>query len=103
MRAVVLIALALAAFASKPTPAKAEIFYPWCLKTDTGDGADNCSFDSFEQCKGSTVGAGGICVQNIWYTQQHPQAAAVSEPEPTTAPPPAAKKKPVASSRKPNQ
>lgn len=99
MRAVVLILLALATYASKPSPAKAEILYPWCMTTDNGDGALNCSYETFEQCRASLVGSGGNCFTNIWYAQQHAQPAAVSEP----APPPAPQKKPAASSRKPSQ
>jgi len=94
-------ALSAAAFlAFKPAPAKAEILYPWCLKTDLGDGAENCSFDSFEQCRMSLIGSGGSCVQNIWYFyQQKEQQArqAVSPPPPPApapAPAPAAAKKP---------
>jgi Protein of unknown function (DUF3551) len=93
---------AVAFVAFKPAPAKAEIFYPWCLMTDMGDGAQNCSFDSFEQCRGSLVGAGGFCMQNIWYTQQQkelqqhqaqPPVQQVRQPAPVakkkkTAPPP---------------
>jgi len=92
-------ALSAAAFlAFKPAPAKAEILYPWCLKTDLGDGAENCSFDSFEQCRGSLIGSGGSCVQNLWYFQQQKEQAqrqAVSPPPaPAPAPAQAAAKKP---------
>jgi hypothetical protein len=90
---------AVAFVAFKPAPAKAEIFYPWCLKTDLGDGAENCSFESFEQCRGSMIGAGGICVQNVWYTQQQKELQRQAQPpvqqvqQPAPAPAPVAKKK----------
>jgi hypothetical protein len=97
--------LLVAAVAFKPAPAKAEIFYPWCMKVYLGDGGDNCSFDSFEQCRQSSLGNGGFCVQNIWYKQepapQPPPVAAPAAATPAAAPPPQ-KKKP-APAPKPNQ
>jgi hypothetical protein len=79
------LALLVTAFTFKTAPAKAEIFYPWCLKTDLGDGAENCSFDSFEQCRQSLVGSGGNCIQNIWYAQQQKQQQP-QQPAPTQKP-----------------
>jgi hypothetical protein len=92
---------AVAFLAFKPAPAKAEIFYPWCMKTDLGDGAENCSYESFEQCRASLVGSGGSCIQNIWYAQQQKQmqqqvqapVQQVQQPAPAPTPAAAAKKK----------
>ena len=90
--------LLVGAFAFKPTPAKAEIQYPWCLRVYLGDGGDNCSFDTFEQCRESLMGNGGFCLTNFRYK---------AEPAPQPQPPlpaaqTAAHKKP-ATAPKPNQ
>jgi hypothetical protein len=94
--------LLVAAFAVKPTPAKAEIYYPWCLQVDAGDGAINCSFDSFEQCRGSLVGSGGFCFENLVYKQQQSAAPPPALQQTQQQSPPPQKKKP-APAPKPNQ
>jgi hypothetical protein len=85
------LALPVAAVLFKPVPATAEIFHPWCLKTDYGDGADNCGFESYEQCKMSMPGSGGTCIQNLWYTQQQQQQQQQqqSQAQPAVQPAPA--------------
>ena len=40
---------------------------PWCL--DFRSGAQDCSYRTFEQCRVSSLGVGGICVQNPWLSQ----------------------------------
>lgn len=35
---------------------------PWCLQFRSG--AQDCSYHSFEQCRVSSSGVGGVCVQN---------------------------------------
>src|SRR5208283_50708 len=84
--------LLVAAGAFTPTPAKAETQYPWCLKVYLGDGGDNCSFDTFEQCRQSSMGNGGFCLTNFRYKAEvapQPQPA----PAAAAAPPPALQKK----------
>ena len=79
-------ALAAAVVSFKTAPAKADVVYPWCLQTDVGDGALNCGFDSYDQCKASMVGSGGFCVQNLHYRQeQQAQQPQYQAPAPTTS------------------
>ena len=51
--------------------AAAEIYRPWCAQymSNSGNGATNCSFSSYEQCMMTARGAGAYCVQNPWYLQ----------------------------------
>ena len=60
---IVLGALALGTSVTLPTPAHAEIEYPWCVvySGNEGDSGVNCGFVSREQCLATAHGAGGIC------------------------------------------
>ena len=40
---------------------------PWCLQFRSG--TQDCSYNTFEQCRVSSVGVGGFCVQNPYLSQ----------------------------------
>ena len=40
---------------------------PWCLQFRSG--GQDCSYNNFEQCRVSSSGVGGICVQNPFLSQ----------------------------------
>lgn len=66
-------AAAFAAFSASAPPAQAAIEYPWCVQYGSGMGggdARNCGFVSYEQCMMTARGAGGWCVQNLFYLDQ---------------------------------
>ena len=49
------------------TPARAEVYYPWCAMYGGGNygaGTTVCSFNTFEQCRATVSGMGGMCQQN---------------------------------------
>ena len=50
-------------------PTAAEVYRPWCVQYwGSRNGATNCGFTSYEQCRmTATPGSGGHCVQNPWY------------------------------------
>ena len=58
--------IALGAISSLPAAA---IEYPWCVQYGgAGNGGGrNCGFVSYEQCMMTARGAGGMCVQNLFY------------------------------------
>lgn len=72
--AAILAALAAPALLA-PSPARANIEYPWCAAYggDMG-GASNCGFTTWEQCMATVSGIGGSCEPNQFY---HPQRAPV--------------------------
>jgi hypothetical protein len=51
------------------TPARAQIYYPWCANYggDAG-GSSNCGFSTYEQCLATISGMGGSCDRNPFYT-----------------------------------
>ena len=53
-----------------PTPARAQIYYPWCANYggDMG-GSSNCGFSTYEQCRATIHGMGGSCDRNPFYSQ----------------------------------
>jgi hypothetical protein len=63
-------------------PAQAGYGAPFCARVNGGafSGAyDDCSYMSFEQCRISTIGVGGFCVQNPYYAWRgDPYAADVA-------------------------
>jgi hypothetical protein len=65
--AAVLAALAAPALLA-PSPARANIEYPWCAVYggDAG-GASNCGFSTIEQCMATVSGIGGSCEPNQFY------------------------------------
>jgi Protein of unknown function (DUF3551) len=40
---------------------------PWCLQFRSG--GQDCSYNTFEQCRVSSSGVGGYCVRNPWLSQ----------------------------------
>jgi uncharacterized protein DUF3551 len=61
-------ALALAFFGmAHPHAARAEITYPWCAQYGDRDGARNCGFSTYDQCRAALSGNGGYCEQNPMY------------------------------------
>lgn len=63
------------ALASAPTPAAAEIIYPWCaVYSERTGGGTNCGFSTLAQCRATISGIGGWCVPNPAYAP--PQRAA---------------------------
>ena len=73
------VAGAIAAMSCCTKPAAAAIEYPWCVQysgSDTG-GGKNCGFVSYDQCMMTARGAGGMCVENLFYpgTAEPPQRA----------------------------
>ena len=43
--------------------------YPWCADYTVlgGIGARNCYFMTWEQCRATVSGVGGMCVKNLFY------------------------------------
>lgn len=71
-----------------PGASLAETSYPWCAVYT--DGYNNCSFESYEQCKlTATPGSGSSCQQNLQYKPPapEPQQAAAPSTAPTAAAP----------------
>lgn len=57
------VAVAAASFAV--TPARAEIDYPWCSITSTGQsGLPSCRYTTLEQCQAFLAGQSGFCQRN---------------------------------------
>ena len=47
------------------------IEYPWCAEY-SGRGGGNCGFSTYEQCRASVSGVGGLCRENPFYLYQAP-------------------------------
>lgn len=47
--------------------AKAYPVYPWCSDISGFNGATNCYFSTWDQCRQAASGNGGICYQNPFY------------------------------------
>jgi hypothetical protein len=83
--------------------------YPWCARTNLGDEAVNCGFDSFEQCMASLSGGGanGYCIENYTYKPPPRESAedAAADTAPGQAAVPIPRKKPQrhSTSRPPGQ
>jgi hypothetical protein len=62
--------LALVVLVGLATPARAQIYYPWCAEYGggMGGGGTNCGFSTLEQCRATVSGIGGFCVRNSFYT-----------------------------------
>jgi hypothetical protein len=55
------------AAASTATPARAEVYYPWCAVYAGGGfgiGSTVCGFDTLRQCQETVRGLGGMCQPN---------------------------------------
>jgi hypothetical protein len=65
---VTIAALGMAAASLTFDAAKADP-YPWCADYTVlgGIGARNCYFMTFEQCRATVSGVGGMCVRNLFY------------------------------------
>ena len=72
-----LAALTAAALAAMAGPAQAEITYPWCSQVASQDGARNCGFSTYAQCRAAASGNGAYCVENPMY-----RATTGTTPEP---------------------
>ena len=55
------------ALATSAIPAAAEITYPWCAQYGDRDGARNCGFQTWDQCRAALSGNGGYCLENPMY------------------------------------
>jgi hypothetical protein len=66
--------LAVAATSFVSTPGRAEIEYPWCSRSSTGQGGGpTCRYTSREQCQAAVLGLNGWCEENarvVWQRQQ---------------------------------
>jgi hypothetical protein len=62
-----------AAWAQSPTS------YPWCSRSPIRGGAVSCYYTSYEQCRTTQSGIGGICLQNP-YTRLAPVHAPPAHP-----------------------
>jgi hypothetical protein len=64
------------AAASLATPSRAEVDYPWCSLSSTGQsGLPSCRFSTQAQCQASVAGS-GWCQRNsriVWQEQQAAQ------------------------------
>lgn len=62
--------ITLAALFALASPARAQIYYPWCAQYSGGGmgGSSNCGFSTFAQCQATVSGVGGFCVRNSFYT-----------------------------------
>jgi hypothetical protein len=65
MRGILLI-LALLGVGILSQPAQADP-YRWCAQYSGRNGAVNCYFKTYEQCRAAISGVGGFCRRNTWY------------------------------------
>jgi hypothetical protein len=57
--------IAVAAGSLAATDGRAEIDYPWCAMTSTGQsGKPSCVYVTLEQCRAFLAGQAGSCVRN---------------------------------------
>src|SRR5262249_502933 len=65
MRTIPLVLITFFALSLSPTAARAGANGSWCANYGTGlDGAINCSYTSFEQCRATVSGIYGFCTPN---------------------------------------
>jgi len=65
MRTIPLVLITFVALSLPPTAARAGANGSWCANYGTGlDGAINCSYTSFEQCRATVSGIYGFCTPN---------------------------------------
>ena len=55
------------------TFAQSAYSYPWCAKSYRG-GALRCGYTSWEQCRTTQSGIGGVCVRSPYYHWTPPDA-----------------------------
>ena len=54
-----------------PSPAHANIEYPWCaVYGGMSGGGTNCGFSTIEQCRLTVSGIGGFCEPNQFYNSR---------------------------------
>jgi hypothetical protein len=71
--------VAIAATSFTSTSSRAEVEYPWCSITSTGQsGMPSCSYSTLEQCNAFVAGQAGFC-------QQNPRATARAQVTSTTS------------------
>ena len=64
----------LMAVAAGPSPARAEILYPWCAQYSGEDmSGTNCGFVTLAQCMATVSGIGGFCQENPAYPPATPK------------------------------
>jgi hypothetical protein len=66
MKAFLFVSALLAGIAGISTHADAQN-YPWCAYYAVGDEARNCGFVTYEQCRETVSGIGGICMRNTQF------------------------------------
>ena len=65
MRTIPLVLITFVALSLSPAAARAGANGSWCANYGTGlDGAINCSYTSFEQCRATVSGIYGFCTPN---------------------------------------
>jgi hypothetical protein len=77
MRSPVLSLVVLAAAllgAVQAASAQSAYSYPWCAKSIRG-GALRCGYTSYEQCRTTQSGIGGVCMQSPYYRGAPAKAA----------------------------
>ena len=63
--------VAIAATALASSPSRAEVEYPWCAISSTGQsGTPNCYYATLDQCKAFLSGQAGFCQSNPRATAQ---------------------------------
>ena len=63
--------VAIAATVLASSPSRAEVEYPWCAITSTGQaGGPSCSYATLDQCKAFLSGQAGFCEPNPRATAQ---------------------------------
>jgi hypothetical protein len=63
--------VAIAATALASSPSRAEVEYPWCVITSTGQaGGPSCSYATLDQCNAFLAGQAGFCQPNPRATAQ---------------------------------
>jgi hypothetical protein len=69
MRSRILFPLLVAGFASLSGSAQAQSAYdyPWCALNANKSGATVCYYSTFEQCKNTVQGIGGICIRSPYF------------------------------------
>ena len=63
--------VAIAATALTSSPSRAEVEYPWCAVTSTGQaGGPSCYYATIDQCRAFLSGQAGFCQPNPRATAQ---------------------------------
>ncbi len=65
----------------QPASAQSPTSYPWCSKGTRG-GALSCRYTSYDQCRTTQSGIGGVCIQSPYFRRARPNAPAPSRRRP---------------------